>query len=56
LSSHYFKELLSLEGDSGARSIIQSNINRVVSISFPKGEIDIDTEGDYKRLLEEING
>ena len=48
-----FAELLALEDESGAKKIILSNRERVAELSFPKGKIDIDTAGDYEKLLAE---
>jgi len=46
----YFKELMKLSGDAGARKIIQQNMNDVATILFPEGKIDIDTKEDYDDL------
>ena len=46
----YFKDLMKLSGDTGARKIIQQNMNDMTTILFPEGEIDIDTEEDYEEL------
>ena len=46
----YFRELAKLNGDVGARNIIEQNIHDVATISFPDGKIDIDTEEDYEAL------
>ena len=46
----YFRELMELKGDIGARNIIQQNINDVATILFPEGKIDIDTKEDYEAL------
>jgi len=46
-----FPELLKLKGDAGARKIIEQRINEIATVSFIKGNIDIDTEKDYKSLL-----
>ena len=45
-----FQELLTLPDDSGAKSIILSNHERVAELLFPEGKIDIDTAADYKKL------
>ncbi|MGN6638097.1 MAG: nucleotidyltransferase family protein, partial [Mucilaginibacter sp.] len=45
-----FKELMDLEGDSGARKIIQQYADAVEAVPFPEGSIDIDTTDDYERL------
>ena len=46
----YFRELMEVKGDIGARNIIQQNINDVATILFPEGKIDIDTKEDYEAL------
>ena len=46
----FFPELMKLKGDSGARKIIQQNMDEVAMVLFPKGKIDIDTETDYHAL------
>ncbi len=47
----FFQPLLNLNGDCGARTVIQRNLHVVSSIPFSKGQIDIDTLKDYKRIL-----
>ena len=46
----YFGELMKLSGDTGARKIIEQNMNDVTTILFPEGKIDIDTNEDYDEL------
>lgn len=46
----YFRELAKLNGDIGARNIIQQNMHDVATVLFPEGEIDIDTNEDYEAL------
>jgi molybdenum cofactor cytidylyltransferase len=46
----YFRELAKLNGDVGARNIIEQNMHDVATILFPEGKIDIDTEEDYEAL------
>jgi molybdenum cofactor cytidylyltransferase len=46
----YFPELLSLKGDAGAKKIMQAHATEMITIDFPLGHIDIDTEEDYKIL------
>jgi molybdenum cofactor cytidylyltransferase len=45
-----FPELLQLEGDTGARSIVQKHLDNMEAIPFPEGIFDIDTEGDYEKI------
>ncbi len=46
----YFRDLARLNGDVGARNIIEQNIHDVAMILFPEGKIDIDTEDDFEAL------
>ena len=46
----YFKELMELKGDEGAKKIALAHEEDLVTISFPKGKIDIDTEEDLELL------
>jgi molybdenum cofactor cytidylyltransferase len=45
-----FGELLQLSGESGAKSIIMRNRERVAEFPSAEGEIDIDTVADYEKL------
>lgn len=45
----FFNELLQLKGDFGAKSLVRKYINEAAFVSFPKGEIDIDTMDDYEK-------
>ncbi len=45
-----FPELLQLTGDTGARSIVQKYAEEIVTIAFPSGNIDIDTQEDYANI------
>lgn len=49
----YFQELLELKGQEGAKKLIKKYTDYVISVPFEKGNIDIDTEEDYKTLLSE---
>lgn len=46
-----FAELMELTGDTGAKKIMQSDPERVATVEFVLGEIDIDTTEDYERLV-----
>jgi molybdenum cofactor cytidylyltransferase len=46
-----FPELKRLQGDTGAKNIIRNNEDKIATIAFHKGEIDIDTSIDYENLL-----
>lgn len=47
-----FSELVALDGNIGARKIIEKYRKETALVNFPKGGIDIDTPGDIKRLGE----
>ncbi len=46
----FFPELMELTGDVGAKSLVRKYMNEAAFVSFPKGEIDIDTVEDYQKL------
>lgn len=49
----YFPDLQALKGKEGAKKLVRKFGDDVGSISFPKGNIDIDTESDFKAYQEE---
>lgn len=50
-SRRLFAELAQLEGDRGARRVIQRHMEQLVSVPFPEGRRDIDTEEDWEGFL-----
>lgn len=46
----FFKELMQLRGDEGAKRIIEQHKDKVATIWFPQGGIDIDQKEDYEKL------
>lgn len=50
----YFTELATLQGQEGAKKIINRFLEDITSVSFEKGNIDIDTEDDYNKLISEL--
>jgi molybdenum cofactor cytidylyltransferase len=49
-SRSIFQELLSLDDKAGAKSVVLRNGERVASLAFPEGEIDIDTWEDWQKV------
>ncbi|WP_231424853.1 MULTISPECIES: NTP transferase domain-containing protein [Pedobacter] len=47
----YFEELLNLTGETGAKPVIKQYITDTATIPFELGKVDIDTETDYKKLI-----
>ncbi len=52
-----FQELESLEGNTGAKKIIQKFVEKeeVAFVDFPEGRFDLDTQSDYKQFLKGFN-
>ena len=48
--STYFKELMALTGDEGAKNIVLAHEDDLATVAFPKGKVDIDTEEDLRDL------
>ncbi|WP_158748630.1 NTP transferase domain-containing protein [Acidobacterium sp. S8] len=48
--NRFYADLLHVEGDQGARTVIQQHAHQVIAIDFPNGAIDIDTALDLKHL------
>jgi molybdenum cofactor cytidylyltransferase len=47
-----FSDLLQISDDKGAKQIVNKDRQRVALVDFPQGSIDVDTEEDYARLLQ----
>lgn len=52
----YFPILQNLQGDTGAKKVLLQHENDVHKISFPEGDIDIDTRNDYEKLINTNSG
>lgn len=50
--SKYIGELAKLSGNEGAKKLLRQYQEDVTSISFEKGNIDIDTQNDYEQLIQ----
>jgi molybdenum cofactor cytidylyltransferase len=46
-----FEELAALDGDRGARALLERAGELVARVPFPGGALDVDTEADYERLV-----
>lgn len=49
--STLFSELIGLQQLEGAKTVIQRHLNRVMTVDFPQGEIDVDTPEDFQWCL-----
>ncbi len=50
----YFNALQQLEGDTGAKSILQQYSGDISTVDFPHGAMDIDTPEDYERFCAKL--
>ncbi|NJP11013.1 MAG: nucleotidyltransferase family protein [Leptolyngbyaceae cyanobacterium RU_5_1] len=46
-----FPDLIALNGDVGARQVIQRHAQKTCGVSYPAGAFDLDTPADYQQLL-----
>jgi len=46
----YFDEIMSLEGDQGAKSVLNKHIDKVKTVEFENGIFDLDTKDDQLRI------
>jgi molybdenum cofactor cytidylyltransferase len=51
LGKYWFDQLLALQGQEGAKQLLMQHPDKVITVPFEKGGIDIDTPQDYKSLL-----
>ncbi len=51
-----FSALMLLSGDTGARKMLEQMRENVVEVDFEMGDVDIDTQADYERLLNKDKG
>ena len=54
-AGNFFSILSTLQGDRGARKVIQQFLPAVVRVPFPAGAFDIDTLTDYARLSKNVD-
>lgn len=50
-----FNDLLDLSGEEGAKSLFKKYKKEVEVVSFPEGEIDLDTKEDYFNFIQSKN-
>jgi molybdenum cofactor cytidylyltransferase len=47
----HFDEIIAMDDDSGAKQIIRRHPDKLLTIGFPEGSIDLDTPDDYNRYI-----
>lgn len=48
---YFYTELLKIEGDKGAKKLLNSKLNFIKSMNFSEKLMDIDTPEDYQKLI-----
>ena len=47
----FFPELLALQGEKGAKAVLQTHLKELVLVPFPEGALDLDTPEDCAKWL-----
>ena len=50
IPAEFYPQVLALEGDAGAKSILKNNAGRVRTLPIPEAEFDIDLPADLEKL------
>lgn len=50
IPAEFYPQVLALEGDAGAKSILKNNAGRVRALPIPEAEFDLDVPADLERL------
>ena len=50
IPAEFYPQVLALEGDTGAKSILENNTGRVRTLSIPEAEFDLDVPADLEKL------
>ena len=54
IPAEYFPQVLALEGDAGAKSILKNNAGRVTTAPVPEAEFDLDVPADLEKLNKQL--
>ena len=50
----FYPQLLALEGDAGAKSVLKNNLDQVRTIPVPEAEFDLDVPADLEKLKKKL--
>lgn len=50
IPAEFYPQLLALEGDAGAKSVLKNNDGRVRTVAIPEAEFDLDVPADLEKL------
>ena len=54
IPAEFYPQLLALEGDAGAKSILKNNAGRVRTVAIPEAEFDLDVPADLEKLKKKL--
>ena len=54
IPAEFYSQLLALEGDAGAKSILKNNAGRVTTAPVPEAEFDLDVPADLEKLNKQL--
>ena len=54
IPAEFYPEVLALEGDAGAKSILNNNTRRVRTLAIPEAEFDMDVPADLDKLKKKL--
>ena len=54
IPAEFYPQLLALEGDAGAKSVMKNNAERVTTLPLPEAEFDLDVPADLEKLRKKL--
>ena len=54
IPAEFYPQLLALEGDAGAKSVLRNNTDNVTTIPIPEAEFDLDVPADLEKLKKKL--
>ena len=54
IPAEFYSQVLALEGDAGAKSILKNNVGRVRTLPIPEAEFDLDVPADLEKLKKKL--
>ena len=55
IPAEFYPQVLALEGDAGAKSILNNNAGRVRTLPIPEAEFDLDVPADLEKLKKKLH-
>ena len=55
IPAEFYPQLLALEGDAGAKSVLKNNDGRVRTVAIPEAEFDLDVPADLEKLKKKLD-